>query len=281
MVLEQRERRVARLGVDEVAQRLVEQHDDALGQRVEQAPRARRRRAARRSGRWGCRARRRAWRSVTAASIASTPKPGHGHRAAAGAPRHERVQRVGGPRRDQLVAGLDQRAARRDAQQLRGAVADDDALGGDAVAARRARRAARAARRRVAVQPAARGEGDRVDDAGRRVLGPGRRATGRAARRARAPCAGARRPPRAGAALTSSSRHALELPVVVEEPHGLSRWRGERVDEPRPPPKIEPDREQRRADDAPCTAKTRPMTPLALVDAGGAAHEDPRSGPAA
>ena len=30
------QRRVARLGVDEVAQRLVEQHDDALGQRLEQ-----------------------------------------------------------------------------------------------------------------------------------------------------------------------------------------------------------------------------------------------------
>ena len=36
MVLAERERGVARLGVDEVAQRLVEQHDDALGQRVEQ-----------------------------------------------------------------------------------------------------------------------------------------------------------------------------------------------------------------------------------------------------
>jgi hypothetical protein len=32
----QRERGVALLGVDEVAQRLVEQHDDALGQRLEQ-----------------------------------------------------------------------------------------------------------------------------------------------------------------------------------------------------------------------------------------------------
>ena len=36
VVGEQRERRVAGLGVDEVAQRLVEEDDDALGQRLEQ-----------------------------------------------------------------------------------------------------------------------------------------------------------------------------------------------------------------------------------------------------
>ena len=36
VVLAELERGVALLGVDEVAQRLVEQHDDALGQRVEQ-----------------------------------------------------------------------------------------------------------------------------------------------------------------------------------------------------------------------------------------------------
>ena len=36
MLVDQGERRVALLGVDEVAQRLVEQHDDALGQRLEQ-----------------------------------------------------------------------------------------------------------------------------------------------------------------------------------------------------------------------------------------------------
>ena len=52
--LEQRERRVELLGVDEVAQRLVEQDHDALGQRREQRAQLVDARAARRSGRWGC-----------------------------------------------------------------------------------------------------------------------------------------------------------------------------------------------------------------------------------
>ena len=58
MVGEQRERRVARLGVDEVAQRLVDEDDDALGQRLEQRREVAGRRRARRSGRSGCTARR-------------------------------------------------------------------------------------------------------------------------------------------------------------------------------------------------------------------------------
>ena len=74
-------------------------------------------------------------------SSASTPA-GDAHGAPVGAARHERIQRVGGPRREQPLAGLDQRA-RGGAQQLRGAVAEDQALGGRRRGARPARRAAR------------------------------------------------------------------------------------------------------------------------------------------
>ena len=84
-----------------------------------------RRQLARRSGRSGCRARSRACAVVTAASsgvgVDARRRPGTA-RAPARA-RHQRVERVGGPGRQQLVAGAEQRA-RGGAEQLGGAVAE-------------------------------------------------------------------------------------------------------------------------------------------------------------
>ena len=59
-------------------------------------------------------------------------------------------------------------------EQLGGAVAEDQALGLDAVALGQRAAQVGAAQVRVAVQPAARDERDRVDDARVRQLGPGR-----------------------------------------------------------------------------------------------------------
>ena len=64
------------------------------------------------------------------------------HGAAVRAARHDRVERVGGPGGEQLLAGLDQRA-RGGAEQLGGAVAEDQPRRARRRGARRARRAAR------------------------------------------------------------------------------------------------------------------------------------------
>ncbi len=95
------------------------------------------------------------------------------HRLAVGAARHDRVQRVGGPARDELLAGLDQ-GARGGAEQLRGAIADDHAAGLEAVAAGELQAQLGAAQVRIAVQAGAGGEGDRVDDVGMGQLRPRR-----------------------------------------------------------------------------------------------------------
>ena len=197
------------------------------------------------------------------------------------AARHQRIERIGRPRRDQLVAGLDQR------------------LRGRARAAARRRRRRRAAPRatpwrcgelgaqlggvpvEVAVQAAARGVGDRVDDVGRRVLGPGRlREVERLDARERL-ARGARRPPRAARRVTSSSRHALELAVVVEEAHRCGYWRRRAASRPRPPPKIS---NQTVNSDAPITRREGEDAAddaLALVVAGGAARRGSTRGRAA
>ena len=57
-----------------------------------------------------------------------------GHRPASRTLGHERIERIGGPWRDELVAGLEQHVRRR-LEQLGGAVADRDLLGLDTVAA--------------------------------------------------------------------------------------------------------------------------------------------------
>ena len=170
----QRQRGVALLGVDEVAQRLVEEHDDALGQRLEQRaqlvdgdelargvvgiaqgdePRA----------------------LVDRAQHGLRPEAGDRHGAAAGAVRDGRVQAVGRPRRDELVERVEQRLRRR-AQQLRRAVAHHQALLGHPEVVRQLGAQRRGVAVEVAVQAAARRVGDGVDHRRGRVLGPRRRA---------------------------------------------------------------------------------------------------------
>ena len=173
-LLHQRQRGVALLGVDEVAQRLVEEHDDALGQGLEQRaqlvdgyelaggvvgvaqgdePRA----------------------LVDRAQHGLRPEAGHRHGAAAGTVGDGRVQAVRRPWRDELVEGLEQRLRRR-AQQLRGAVAHDQALLRHPEVVRQLGAQRRGVAVQVAVQAATRGVGDGVDHGRGRVLGPRRRA---------------------------------------------------------------------------------------------------------
>ena len=73
-------------------ERLVEQDDDALGQRVEQRAQLGGRQAARRSGRSGCRARRRACGRDRARGRRRRRSPGTGTAYAARAARHQRVE---------------------------------------------------------------------------------------------------------------------------------------------------------------------------------------------
>ena len=127
MALEQRaaRRRAARVG--ELDERLVEQHDDALGQRVEQRVELGGRTSSSPVGSLGLHSATTRVRSLIAAQDALGAEPGTGTARAVRAPGHQRVERIGGPRRDQLVARLDQRL-RGGAEQLGGAVADDDLL---------------------------------------------------------------------------------------------------------------------------------------------------------
>jgi len=87
--------------------------------------------------------------------------------------RHDRVEGVGGPGGDQPLPGLDQRPGRQ-AQQLGGAVAEDQASAVDAVVLGERVAQLIAARVRVAMQSTPRDERDRVDDAGVGKLRPGR-----------------------------------------------------------------------------------------------------------
>ncbi len=131
---------------------------------------------------------------------------------------HEREQRIGGPVREQLLAGLEQRA-RGGAEQLGGAVAEDQALGIDAVALGEPRAQVAAAEVRIAVQPAARDERDRADDAGVRQLGPGGEGEVQRldARERLAPALGGLL---AQFLVDLLLGHPLELAVVVEQAHG-------------------------------------------------------------
>ena len=137
------------------------------------------------------------------------------------APRHERIERIRRPRRDELVARLEQRGRRR-GEQLGGAVADHDLVGVDAVALRQLGAQRARVRVDVAVQPAARGERDRVDDEVVRQPGPGRpREVERVdpLELARAALVGLL----AQLLADLLGRQALELPVVVEQPHSTDR----------------------------------------------------------
>ena len=97
VALEQPQRGVGRLGVGELDERLVEQHRDAFGQPVEQplelgggeqlAGRVVR----------GSRARSPARRGRAAACEQRVDAAGDRHGLAVGAPRHERVEGIGGP----------------------------------------------------------------------------------------------------------------------------------------------------------------------------------------
>ena len=110
------------------------------------------------------------------------------------------------------------------------------------------------------MQPAPRGVGDRVDDVERRVLGPGRaREVERldARERLAAALVGLRAQPRVDLLLAT----ALELPVVVEQPHRASAAGRERSTSPRPPMKSSQTREAAARRRPRCSAKTRPMTP--------------------
>ena len=77
-LVDERQRGVALLGVDEVAQRLVEQHDDALGQRGRAASAARRRATSSPVGSLGLHSATIRVRSLTARRTACAPKPGTG-----------------------------------------------------------------------------------------------------------------------------------------------------------------------------------------------------------
>ena len=132
MALEQLQRGAGRLRVGEVDERLVEQHGDAVGKALEQPSQLARRRAARRWGRWGWRWRSRGRRGRAAAASSSSIAALDADGAAVRAAGHDRIQRVGGPACEQLLAGLDQRAGG-GAEQLGGAVAEDQAVGLDAV----------------------------------------------------------------------------------------------------------------------------------------------------
>ena len=127
------------------------------------------------------------------------------------------------------------------------------------------------------MQAAAGGEGDRVDD--RRVAGT--RATssarGRAARRARAPGRGARRPASRSSALTSSADEPLELPVVVEQAPPRHRRARRPTGEARDPGPMM-SRSQIVNTTPPIAAvdgEDAADHALALVDAGRAPDEDP------
>ncbi len=89
-----------------------------------------------------------------------------------GPSRHQRIQRVGGPPRKQLLAGGDQRPGGR-REQLRGAIAQHEPLGLHAVALGEEVPQLRAPQVGVLVQAPAGHEGDRVDDPGMGQLGPG------------------------------------------------------------------------------------------------------------
>ena len=132
----------------------------------------------------------------------------------------------------------------------------------------------------VAVQPAPRREGDGVDDRRVRVLGPRRaREVQRLLARQLLGAALGRRLAQVGVDLLL--REPLELPVVAEEALALRRAIATRpgrrtLDEPGPLMTMN----QNAKIDAQMIAviaNTRPMHARALVDPGGAAHEDPRA----
>ena len=193
----------------------------------------------------------------------------HGHCVAVRAPRHERIERIRRPRRDQLVARLEQRGRGR-RQQLGGAVADDDLVAADAVAVRDLGAQRARVRVDVAVQPAPRGERDRVDDEVVREPGPRRpREIERIDARELV------RPPLVGLlaqlAPTSSSTSPGTGGSSRAAPRRPSRTARSR---PGPGDEQEPDRERGDADDG-RDGEHRADHALALVVARGAAHEDP------
>ncbi len=96
----------------------------------------------------------------------------HRYRLAVGAAGHDGEEGVGGPGGDEHLAGLDQRAGG-GAQQLRGAVAHDQAAGVHAVAEGEVGAQLRAAGVGVALHTPTRDEGDGVDDVGVGEVGPG------------------------------------------------------------------------------------------------------------
>ncbi len=147
---------------------------------------------------------------------------GDAHRAAVRAAGHDRIQRVGGPEREQLLSGLDQGAGGR-AEQLGGAVAEDQAVRVHAVALRERAPQVRAAQLRVAVQAAAGDEGDRADDARVGQLGPG--GEGEVERlHAGERLASALGRLFAQALVDLLLGHPLELAVVVEQAHGMASF---------------------------------------------------------
>jgi hypothetical protein len=170
--LEQPERRVDGLRVDVVDERLVDEHDDALGQALEQRGElVDRHELAGRVVRVAQHDDARALvdRRQQRVGVEALDRDGERVRPAG----HERIERIRRPGRDELVVGLEQRARRR-VQQLGGAVADDDLLGRDAVAVGDLRAQGARARVDVAVQALARGVRDRVDDVVVRQPGPRR-----------------------------------------------------------------------------------------------------------
>ena len=108
MVVEQRQRAAAGLGVHEVHQRLVQQHRDAVGQPT-QEPVQLIRAEILAGGVVGVADHQHARTVVHRRGQGVGVEARHRHRARAGVARHQRVQRVGRPRRDQLVALARQR----------------------------------------------------------------------------------------------------------------------------------------------------------------------------
>ena len=148
------------------------------------------------------------------------------HRPRAGVSGQQRVERVGGPGHDQLVAAAEQRK-RRGLQQLGGPVAHGDLLGGDPVALGELP----AHRRRVAVRIAVdkpAGARDRgVHDLGVGEVGPlraGQVEVGQPLQRQ----ALLALTPRAALAVELALVQVVVLAVVVAEAHAALSWLGRR-----------------------------------------------------
>ena len=105
-MLEERERRAGGLGVGELDERLVEQHGDTVGQALEQAL-ERGRREQLPGGVVGARERNHAHGGVVGCGEQRVDSARDWHSLAVRSPRHDRVERIRGPRGEQLLARLD------------------------------------------------------------------------------------------------------------------------------------------------------------------------------